>query len=144
MLSNVSKTVVGLILLMSVTAIGIGGFFIQQGFAKANYLTESMVSENITYGGAGGTITGIIDTPQEAQTMANLLEEHGKALGNYAQMKKDDPNRQTVLNSMTMRNSLELAVMGFGLTDVVKASGAFMVLMGVTFGLISVTSLRQR
>lgn len=144
MLENLGKKVAVVVLIIGLISIALGGFFINTGFTKANMITEKMVSENITYGGAGGTIAGIIDTPDEAQTMTGILDEHSKAMGNYAQLKKDDPNRQQILNAMTMTNSLQLAVMGFGLTDVVKASGAFMILIGLSLGLISVPTLRQR
>lgn len=143
MLNDLSKKVVVFVLLIGLVSLVLGGFFVYQGFAKANYLTEAMVSQNITYGSAGGTITGIIDTPQEAQAMADILQEHSKALGNYVQLKRDDPNRQTILNGMTMINSMELAVMGYGLTDVVKASGAFMILIGATFGVLGISVLRK-
>jgi len=131
-------------ILLGVVAIALGGFFVQLGFDKANYLTEKMLEQNITYTAAGGTIVGAIDTPQEAQEMADVLQEHSAAIGNYSQLKRDDPNRQQILNALTMTNSLEMAVMGFGLTDVVKASGAFMILVGAGFLLIAVPAIRRR
>jgi len=76
--------------------------------------------------------------------MADVLQEHSAAMGNYSQLKRDDPNRQQILNALTMTNSLEMAVMGFGLTDVVKASGAFMILVGAGFLLIAVPAIRRR
>ena len=130
--------------LLGVVAIALGGFFVQLGFDKANYLTEKMLEQNITYTAAGGTIVGVIDNPQEAQEMADVLQEHSAAIGNYSQLKRDDPARQQILNALTMTNSLEMAVMGFGLTDVVKASGAFMVLVGLGFLLIAVPAIRRR
>jgi hypothetical protein len=133
------------ILLLVVGAISmlLGGFFVQQGFAKTAMLTEAMTAQKITYTGAGGDIQGIIDTPQEAQVMANVLQEHLKQYGSYADLKKDDPNRQTILNGLTMVNSLEMAVMGFGLTDIVKANGAFMLLVGLVFMAVGIPALRK-
>ncbi len=93
-----------------------------------------MVSENITYGGAGSSIVGVIDNVQEAQQMADILKEHRQAMGNYSQLKRDDPNRQTILNAMTMENSLNLAQIGGGLTQVVEAMGVFMIIIGLTLG----------
>jgi len=144
MINSLGRKVAVLVIALGVIAILLGGFFIQQGFAKASYIREKMAEQNITYAGAGGKIEGIIDTPQEAQAMADILTEHAKAIGNYSQMDRNDPNRQTILNAMTMINSLELAVTGSGLTDVVKATGAFMVLTGAAFILIGVPSLRKR
>jgi uncharacterized membrane protein YphA (DoxX/SURF4 family) len=129
-----SKKLAILAVVVGIVSIVLGSIFIAQGFAKSNVITEAMVSENITYSGAGGTIVGIIDTPEEAQAMADILQEHRQALGSYSQLKRDDPNRQTILNAMTMENSLDLAQMGYGLVQVVEASGAFMILIGLTLG----------
>jgi hypothetical protein len=132
------------VLLLGLVSLALGGFFVQLGIQKANYLTEKMAAQNITYTGAGGAINGAIDTPQEAQAMADVLQEHSAAIGNYSKLAKDDPNRQQILNAMTMTTSLELAVMGFGLTQVVEASGAFMILVGLGFLLVSVPAIRRR
>lgn len=143
MLNNLSKKVAALVLVAGIIAIAIGGVFVSQGFSKANYITEQIAAQQITYGGAGSTIDGIIDTPQEAQEMASVLQEHQLALGVYSQLSRDDPNRAQILNALTMENALNLAVAGYGLTDVVKASGAFMILVGLTFGAIAVSTLRK-
>jgi hypothetical protein len=112
MVNNIGKKVAILVLAMGLISFALGGFFVQQGFAKADMLTTAMSEQKISYGSAGGTITGVIDTPQEAQAMADILTLHLKQYGNYAELKKDDPARQTILNGMTMVNSLEMAVMG--------------------------------
>ena len=144
MLNNAGKTLSVLVLVVGLAALALGGFFIQQGFSRAQDITDKMIEANITYGGAGGDIIGIIDTPVEARVMADILTEHSQEIGNYSEMSRDDPNRQTVLNALTMTNSLQMAVMGYGLTDVVKAVGGFMVLAGLAFGAIAVQGLRQR
>jgi hypothetical protein len=133
-----------LVVVLGVVSLALGGFFVKLGFEKADLITQQMVAQEITYGGAGGDIVGIIDTPQEAQVMADILQEHSKELGNYSQLARDDPNRQQILNALTMTNSLEMAVMGYGLTDVVKATGAFMILVGFTFIVIAVPAFRRR
>ena len=138
------KKVAVVVLVIGLLSLALGGFFIQQGFAKANMIAEKMAELQVTYSGAGGTIDGLIDTPREAQAMADILQEHSNSIGYYSQLPKDDPKRAQILQALTMIDSLQLAVMGFGLTDVVKASGAFMVLVGFTFVLISVPNLRQR
>jgi hypothetical protein len=141
---NIGKRTALLVLVVGLIAIAMGGLFVGLGFQKAAMITNAMVDQNIKYSGAGGSIVDIIDTPQEAQVMADVLAEHQKSYGSYSDLAKDDPNRQTILNAMTMQDSLNLAVMGFGLTDVVKATGGFMILTGLTFALISIPGLRRK
>jgi hypothetical protein len=143
-LTNTGKLVAVVVLVIGIVSLALGGYFVSLGFDKSNYLTQKMVEQEITYGGAGSTIEGIIDNSQEAQEMASILEEHSKAIGNYSKLAKEDPARQQILNALTMQNSLQMAVMGFGLTDIVKATGAFMALTGLAFIGLSATVLVRR
>jgi hypothetical protein len=107
-------------------------------------LTNAMKEEKITYAAADGSINGVIDTPAEAASMAAVLKEHRQSTGIYTELAKDDPARQTILNAMVMENSLNLAQMGFGLTQVVEGTGAFMILVGIALGTSGTVGLRQR
>jgi hypothetical protein len=139
-----NKTLASMMLILGVVSIVMGGFFIFQGFSKAAMLTNAMKEEKITYAAADGSINGIIDTPTEAASMAAVLKEHRQATGIYTELGRDDPARQTILNAMVMENSLNLAQMGFGLTQVVEATGAFMILVGITLGTSGTIGLRQK
>jgi hypothetical protein len=142
---TIGKKLALFVLVMGVVSIGMGGIFIFQGIDKGNLIISSMCAENIEYGGADGEIVGIIDTPHEAQVMAGILREHRvERYGNYAQLERDDPNRQTILNAMTMENSLNLAQLGYGLSQVVLATGIFMLIVGITLGVGAVSILSHR
>jgi hypothetical protein len=111
----------------------LSGVFIFQGISKSNMIVEAMRLEKVSYGSADGSIDGLIDTPTEAATMAGILKEHRMDnYGYYSELARDDPNRQTILNAMTMENSLNLAQMGYGLAQVVQANGLYMGMMGLT------------
>lgn len=144
MLKRLNRNLGILVIVLGLIGIGLGGLFVGLGFQKAQMITDRMVEQNITYTGAGGDIQGVIDNAQEAQAMANVLAEHSAAIGNYSQLSKDDPKRAQILQALTMESSLEMAVMGYGLTDVVKGTGAFMILAGGTFALIGITLVRSR
>ncbi len=123
-----------LLLVVGVLSLVMGGVFVAQGFSKSAMITQAMRAQKVSYAGADGKINGIIDTATEAQTMAGILEQHrAEQFGYYSELKRDDPNRDQILKAMTMENALNLAVMGYGLTDVVKAVGLFMGLIGLTF-----------
>ncbi len=139
-----NKTLAAMMLILGVISIGMGGFFIFQGFSKAAMITNAMREEKITYAAADGSINGVIDTAAEAESMAAVLKEHRMATGIYTELKRDDPGRQTILNAMVMENSLNLAQMGFGLTQVVEATGAFMILVGIALGASGGIGLRRK
>ncbi len=121
------------VLLLGVIGLGIGAAFIIQGIDKNNVITEAMQIEQVTYNG-NEEIVGIIDTPEEAQLMAETLREHRLDIGIYSELGRDDPQRDTILKAMTMENSLNLAQLGYGVTTVVIVSGIFMVVMGLALG----------
>ncbi len=130
-----NKKLVVIVLLVAIISIAMGGFFISQGVSKGNLVVEAMRLEKVTYGGADGEIDGIIDTPQEAQIMAGILREHRlDSYGYYSELERDDPDRETILKAITMENSLNLAQLAYGLSDVVKATGAFMIIIGLALG----------
>lgn len=52
--------------------------------------------------------------------------------GLYTDMERDDPNRDTYIKGLTLRNSLNMAVMGFEKADLAMGMGAIIVLMGVS------------
>ncbi|UCG54249.1 MAG: hypothetical protein JSV32_06570 [Dehalococcoidia bacterium] len=146
MMSINKKLATGL-LLVGIVSIILGGFFIAQGVSKGNMILDAMASEGITYGGAEGegVIIDVIDTIPEAQAMAGILKEHRTHnYGNYAQLSREDPAREQILKAMTMENSLNLAQLGHGLSQVVMGTGAFMVLIGLTFGVVGAAGIFSR
>ncbi len=128
---------------LSVVSILMGVTFIVQGITKSTMLVQAMQAEKATYDSDTFKSEGVIDSPVEAASMAAVLREHREAQGFYTELKRDDPKRQTILNAMTMENSLNLAQLGFGLVTVVQATGAFMIVIGVALGLVAVCVRRM-
>ncbi len=130
-----SKKSLAIILIMAgVISLVFCGVFVYQGFSKSNLIAAAMRIEKASYGSAEGDIVGIIDTSSEASVMSSVLREHRlERYGVYTELERDDPNRETILKAMTMESALNLAILGYGVTDVVKANGAFMGIIGITF-----------
>ena len=139
--SKTVKIVATLLILVGILSLVMGSLFISESFAKSNMITDAMYEEGITYGGGNGEIEGVIDNAYEAQVMASVLKEHRLDIGIYSELARDDPGRETILKAMTMENSLNLAQMGYGLTDVVKYTGLFMIVIGVTISVCGGTLL---
>jgi len=131
------------VLLVGVIGIVFGGVFIFQGVTKGNELKEAMRVEQITLGiQAAGVEKGeVIDNAKEAEIAGDTVREHrhgiAQTYGDLLAGKRFDatnPQQLTYAQAMNLENYLYLAVVGFGLTQSVIASGAFMVITGLTFG----------
>ena len=132
-----------LILLIGLVSIVIGAVFTSQGIAKNNYLVTAMRQEKITLGIPSDKIAEgeIIDNAKEAQIAGDTVREHrhtisptyGDLLGGK-QFDTTDPEQLIYAQALNLENYLYLAVLGFGLTQVVIASGIFMVITGFALG----------
>ena len=132
-----------LILLIGLVSIAIGAVFIGQGIAKDNYLVTAMRQEKITLGIPSDKITEgeIIDNAKEAQIAGDTVREHrhqiaptyGDLLGGK-NFDPTNPQQLTYAQALNLENYLYLAVLGFGLTQVVIASGVFMIITGIALG----------
>jgi hypothetical protein len=77
--------------------------------------------------------------------MAAILKEHRtQNYGYYSKLDRTDPNRDQILKAITMETSLNLAQLGYGLTDVIKATGAYIGLLGITLCISGVFLARGR
>jgi len=126
-----------IVILFGVIALAAGILFVQQGYAKEAFLREAMTQEQITLEG----VEGIIDTQEEAQLAGDTVREHrhgiaptyGDLLGGE-RFNPTDPTQLSYAQALNLENYLYLAVASFGVFTVVKATGAFMIVMGLALG----------
>lgn len=127
------------IMLVALISIVVGIVFLQQGFAKRDYLLTAMEQEQITLEINGQEVT--IDTAKEAQIAGDTVREHrhgiaptyGDLLGE-GRFDPGNPQQLTYAQALNLENYLYLAVATFGLITVVLGSGAFMIISGLAFG----------
>jgi hypothetical protein len=136
---NTKVRLLGLVVIFfGVVALAMGIAFIQQGFDKEAWLLQTMTQEQITMPDGSGTI---VDSSALAQAAGDIVREHRHGIsptyGDLLGGKNFDPTNPTQLTyaqAMNIENYLYLAVTAFGVFTVVKASGAFMILMGLALG----------
>lgn len=138
-----------IIVFFAVISLVLGIVFVQQGFAKSAFLTEAMQQEEITLNG----VEGIIDTAGEAQIAGDTVREHrhdiAPTYGDLLGGERYNPADLTQLSyaqALNLENYLYLAVASFGVFTVVKATGAFMIMMGFALGAIgyALTSIASK
>lgn len=121
--------------ILGIVFIGGGVYMMLEGDAARDEVREAIVRENIVTSEDARIPNALVDDAATAEAQADVIQEHvlettgGKT---YAELDRDDPDRATVLNSVTLRTALNLAVMGFKISDLVIGMGAFMVVLGIT------------
>ena len=127
-----------IVILFGVIALAMGIVFVQQGFSKEAYLVQATRQEQITMPGESGVI---VDSAELAEAAADVVREdrrgiaptHGDLLGGE-RFNPTDPTQLSYAQAMNIENYLYLAVTAFGVFNVVKATGAFMLVMGLALG----------
>ncbi|MFC1861024.1 hypothetical protein ACFLYL_01925 [Chloroflexota bacterium] len=140
-----------LVLLMGVVAVVLGAVFVTQGFAKDDLLVTAMQQEKITLGIPSDKLAEgeVIDNAKEAEIAGDTIREHrhgiaptyGDLLGE-GKYNPTNPTQLTYAQAMNLENYLYLAVLGFGVTQVVIGVGAFMVVTGLGLGGTGLALLR--
>ncbi len=137
-----------LVLIIGVISIIVGAIFIGQGVVKNNLLVTAMRQEKIALGIPSDKIAAgeVIDNAKEAQIAGDTVREHRHSISpTYGDLLCDkqfdptDPKQLTYAQALNLENYLYLAVLGFGVTQVVIASGVFMVLNGVALSGIGIS-----
>ena len=119
-------------LLLGVVLIGLGAFFVVSGIQAKNKLVTAMAAEQISTSASASIPSQPIVNAATAQSQQDLLFKHSVGTyGPYSKLAKDDPNRASYLDALTIRNSLNMAVMGFGVSNLAMGAGAVIILLGL-------------
>ena len=136
---NSKVSMLGLVvIILGIIALAMGIVFVQQGFEREAWLTQTMASEQIALPDGSGTI---VDNAALAEAAGDIVREHRHGIApTYGDLLGDehfnptDPMQLTYAQALNLENYLYLAVTAFGVFTVVKASGAFMIVMGLALG----------
>lgn len=113
--------------------LGAGAYMMSEGVEARNLVRNELRAEQITTSEDASIPGVLVADVSTARSEEALITEHTRGeYGPYSGMERDDPNRATYLNGVTLRNALNLAVMGFKVSDLVVGIGVFVVVLGVT------------
>ena len=140
------KTLSLLVLFFGLVAVVVGGVFVGLGVAKDNQLKEAMRVEKVTLGIESELEGELIDSLPEALIAGDTIREHRRGIAaSYNDLLGEgrydptNPQHLSYAQAMNLENYLYLAVVAFGLTQAVTATGAFMIITGVALGGTGVT-----
>lgn len=110
-----------------------GAYTISEGAAAADLVRAELRDEQVTTSGDASIPNTLVQDAATAEVQAATIKEHTYGqYGPYSGMERDDPNRETYLKGLTLRNSLNMAVMGFKVSDLVVGIGALIIAVGLT------------
>ncbi len=73
----------------------------------------------------------LVQDAATAKAQADAIKEHTLGRwGPFSQLPRDDPRRAQFIDGVALRTALNLAVMGFGITDLLLGLGAILLVAG--------------
>ena len=130
-LRTFSKIAVVVAILLGIAMIALGVIFILMGYGARSDIREALLKEKVITG-ADSAIPGVlVEDVVTAKAQQDTIEAHtfGR-FGPYSGMERDDPNRDAYIKGLTLRNALNLAVVGFGVADLAIGIGWVTVVLG--------------
>ena len=127
---------VGLVLL------GGGAYMVLEGVRTRNELRDELRAEQVMTSGDTARPGVVIDDAETARMQADVIKEHTLGtLGPYSELPRDDPRRAQFIDGVTLRTALNMAVMGFGVTQLVIGGGLIILLAGLATVALATPSL---
>src|SRR5215211_2831282 len=121
--------------LFGIVLAGAGLFMMMQGKSAHDDVRDTLSSERIVAAEDAGVPAAPVTGPEEAKAQADVIREHVLSLTGgktYAELARDDPNRNTYLQSITLRTALMESYLAFKISDLVVGIGAIVVLLGLS------------
>lgn len=123
-------------LILGFAMIGEGVYMVSEGREAKDDVRNAIIAENIVTPEDATIPNQPVHDAATARAQADIIEQHYLKLTGgktYAELDREDPNRETAFRAATLRTSLNVAVMGFKVSDLVIGMGVFMAAIGATF-----------
>jgi hypothetical protein len=113
--------------------VGSGLFMIYEGKQARDDVTNTLAAERIITSENAEIPLVRVTGPEEAKAQADIIKEDAlRATGGktWAELDRNDPNRQTYLTSVTLRTALMQSYIAFKVADLVMGVGALVAVLG--------------
>ena len=122
-------------LAIGIVFIAVGTMFMVTGMNAKDMITNELVAQDVTLGKDavefGGTPGDAVNDASTAEISAKIIALHTDGTyGVYSSLDRNDPHRADILKGLALRNSLNMAVMGYGIANLAIGTGVMIVLMG--------------
>jgi hypothetical protein len=121
---------------LTVLIIAAGAILTIAGVTTWFVVRNQLADEQITVSEDAPRFAGQpVDGPLTAYTQAQVIEQHALAASDgqtYAELDREDPRRETVMNGSFLRASLFTSVVSFGVAAMAAGLGVVVMLIGLT------------
>ena len=120
---------------LGVVFIAAGVYMISEGRSAKDEVRQALAAEKVVTAEDAAIPSAPVNDAATAEAQSDIIREHSlKTTGGktYAELSREDPNRDVYLKGVTLRTALNLAVMGFKVSDLVVGMGAFMIVVGAS------------
>lgn len=122
----ISSAILGLLLVIG------GIYMVAQGLSVRNEIRDELRAEQITTSQDARIPGVLVDDAETARAQADIIKEHTLGTwGPYSQLPREDPRRAQFIDGVTLRTALNMAVMGFGITQLVIGAGVLVLVAGL-------------
>jgi hypothetical protein len=121
----ISSAILGSLLLIG------GAYMVIQGLSVRSEISDELRAEQITTSQDASIPGQMVEDAETARAQADVIKEHTLGTwGPYSQLPREDPRRAQFIDGVALRSALNMAVMGFGVTDLVIGAGALVLAAG--------------
>ena len=121
--------------LLGLLVILAGGLLVVAGVATYAVVSATLADQKITVSSDADNFAGQqVTQPWQAYAEANVIAEHANEIAGgktYAELPRDDPNRETVMTASFLQASLFTSVVASGVAVMAAGLGIVFVLIGV-------------
>lgn len=131
-LLTITRIAVVVAVLLGVGMVTVGTVFILMGSDAKGDIRAALVKEKVITSSDSALPGVLVEDVATAKAQQDAIEQHtfGR-FGPYSGMERDDPNRDAYLKGLTLRNALNLGIVGFGLADLAIGVGWVTVVLGL-------------
>jgi hypothetical protein len=125
--------------LLGLVFIASGGYMIAEGREAKEDVHQALIAEKVVTPEDATIPEALVHDVSTADAQADIIREHSLNTTEgmtYAELDREDPNRDVYLTGVTLRTALNLAVMGFKISDLVVGLGVFMIVVGASNALL--------
>jgi hypothetical protein len=109
-----------------------GAYMVISGLDVRAEIRDELRAEQITTSQDARLPGVLVADAETARAQADVIKEHTLGTwGPYSQLPRDDPRRAQFIDGVALRTALNMAVMGFGVTDLVIGAGVLVLVAGL-------------